>query len=438
MSLEKTMRPSLRPAAKPALAAAALAALCAACLDPNQTDAFKVTTGTLDVTLETPPDLPVSVTVTGPEKFSAVLKKSDKLIGLAPGDYTLTPGQVTLQTSVIDSVWYAQKPSALLKVAEGKTLALSVKYELRPGSSSLWMSHFGDSRLLGGWLGWELMQGGGPSAASRILSSYQQIAGMALDADGTLWVLASDDGASTFVTFPPAAQAIGEGQPAPIVIAPNQRLSAFTFDAHGGVWAASAASASLVHYPAAQVAGGDLLVPDVKLLGTAHSLSDPRALAFDSVGNLWVATGGALGKYSPRQLLASGYFLPAASIPVTDPRGLAFDQGGNLWVSSAGHLLQFSTAQLGGSSAAPAVDLDFGDATISGFAFDALGQLWVVRTTLADNRSMLWMLVPGQQGVSGPVLHPYEALATAAGSGAPSLLVMNPTPAGLPLYGAAK
>ena len=421
---------------------AVLAALCtlcaAACLDPNQTDAFKVTTGTLDITLETPPDLPATVTVTGPEKFSAVLKKSNKLIGLAPGDYTISPGQVTLQTSVIDSVWYAQKPAAALKVAEGKTLALSVKYEVRPGSSSVWMSHFGDSRMLGGWLGWELMQGGAPAAASRILSSYQQISAMALDAQGTLWVLASDDGASTFVTFPAAAQVIGEAQPAPIVISPNQRLSAFTFDAHGGVWGASAASASLVHYPAAQVAGGDLLVPDVKLLGTAHSLSDPRALAFDTVGNLWVATGASIGKYSPRQLIASGYFLPAASIPVTDPRGLAFDAGGNLWVSSAGHLLQYSTAQLGGSSAAPAVDLDFGEAKISGFAFDALGQLWVVRTTIADNRSMLWMLVPGQQGVSGPVLHPYEALTTPAGNGAASLLVMNPTPAGLPLYGAAK
>ena len=31
-------------------------------------------------------------------------------------------------------------------------------------------------------------------------------------------------------------------------------------------------------------------------------------------------------------------------------------------------------------------EIDFGDATRSGFAFDALGQLWVVRTTIADNR----------------------------------------------------
>ena len=430
------MRPNRKPTTR--TASAALAAICAAaCLDPNQTDAFKVTTGSIELTLVTPPDLPVSVTVTGPEKFSAVVKKSDKLIGLAPGDYTITPNQVTLQTSVIDTVWYAPPPVAPLKVTTGKTLALTLKYELRPGSSSVWMSHFGDSRLLGGWLGWELMQGGAPAAAARILSSYQQINGLAVDAAGTLWVLSGDDGASTFVTFPAVAQTIGEGQPAPALISPNLRLSAFTFDAHGGVWAASAASASLVHYPAAQVLGGNLLVPDVTLLGTAHSLSDPRALAFDSVGNLWVATGAAVGKYSPRQLLASGYFLPSASIPVTTPGAIAFDAGGNLWVSSAGHLLQYSTAQLGGATAVPAVDLDFGEAKLSGFAFDALGQLWVVRTTIADNRSMLWMLVPGQLAVSGPVLHPYEALNTPAGSGAASLLVMNPTPAGLPLYGAA-
>lgn len=67
-------------------------------------------------------------------------------------------------------------------------------------------------------------------------------------------------------------------------------------------------------------------------LGTFPAAVDPEAMAFDVLGNLWLANSGA-GSVTE---VSSAGTQRASFIVGTDPQGLAFDRQGNLWVTLAG------------------------------------------------------------------------------------------------------
>jgi ligand-binding sensor domain-containing protein len=153
----------------------------------------------------------------------------------------------------------------------------------------------------------------------------------------------------------------------------------------------------------------------------------------DAVGDLWVADANSLNRYSPRQLASSGYALPATKLSVASPASLSFDAQGGAWISTGNALQRFDPAQLGKDGApTPAASYAFGAATIHAFAFDAVGELWI--TCSEASRTKLIMLSPAQLAAAGPPT-PFVALQTAPGSAAPSLLLVDPSPAGFPLYG---
>lgn len=411
--------------------------LCAGCFAGSSNDPFQTTTGSFDITLTTPPGVIAKVTLHGPDKFIKEATASVKLEGLLPGDYYFEAPAVILPTSIIDTVYSVDLPAAPFKLGSGQALKVTLTYAQRPGTGSIWLTRFGDARLLGGWLAQSLLQGANPAADARVLTSYEDMLALQLDPAGDLWLLAQDVGLETFVVFSWKDLLPGESQPAPRTVQAGERLSSFTFDAAGGVWCVTR-NGYLVHYSSAQLAAGDLTQADVTLHGAAGSLVNPVALAFDTVGNLWVVDAGGPGslkRFSPRQFATSSFALPTATLSVASPSALQFDATGNAWVASQGKLVRFDAAQLGMSGATPpAGTLDFGNVQIHSWAFDALGELWTTYTDATSHATSLGMLTSSQIATSG-VVAPFVPLVTPPNRGAPSLLLVDPPPAGSPLYG---
>jgi hypothetical protein len=429
----------------------------AACLDLDSNQTISPTSAQLALTITPPPGISAQLSISGPGNFAKTIPADGAttvtLSGLVPGAYTFAAPSLVVPTSLVDTVWAADLsmlPGGKLTLTAGQSATLAIPYAVRPGTGSIALTHFGDARALSLWPAGSLLAGTNPPATAELLTSYQDWGGMAVDSAGVVWMLANDLGTSTFVEFAPAAFAAGATNPMPTLLQAGGRLDAFCLDGAGGAWGASKSEGKLYYWSAATIAGGNLLTADVILQGAAGSLSAPVALALDATGSLWVAnaapagsTGpaalGTLARLVPRQLATSGYALPGIQLPVAAPTALAFDAMGNLWVVSAANtLLEFAAAQLDGTSAAPAVTLALDpDAAASALAFDALGDLLVALLHATDNSGALVLFTPGQLALGGTQAG-LVALKTAPQMGSMSLLLVDPTPAGLPLAGAPK
>jgi len=88
----------------------------------------------------------------------------------------------------------------------------------------------------------------------------------------------------------------------------------------------------------------------------------------------------------------------------------------------------------GGTNPGTGTGTGGGAVTLHASAFDALGDLWMTWTDPSDGHSSLGMVTPAQLAAAGARV-PYVPLSTAPGQGGPAFLVMNPSPAGLPLSG---
>ena len=205
--------------------------------------------------------------------------------------------------------------------------------------------------------------------------------GEQFDALGNLWV--ANRMIPNLVSFTPAQLSVGGAQTPDTVITSTSFVSprAIAFDASADLWIVENANLEILGYKAATLATAighsGVVNPDIVISST--SFVDPRALAFDGSGNLWIcdATSNALFEFAAASLGASGSLTPTVTITATPvatiggttmsldgPDGLAFDPGGNLWVSNllsdnAGSIAEFTTGQLGSSgNPSPAVLLD--------------------------------------------------------------------------------
>jgi len=433
--------------------AALLVAALPACVGEDVDQDYQSQSAQLTLAIQPPPGVSVQLVLSGPDHFTRTLDSADAgtdadggivLTGLVPGSYSLEIPAVVVPTSLVDTVWADDAQEGTFTLAAGDQLEKVIDYSVRPGSGSLWLTQFGDASALGSWPVAALMAGENPAAPVQLLSSYSTLAGFALDSTGALWLLANDAQTSTFASFAAAQAVAGQSQPTPGVLQAGGRLDAFCLDASGGIFAASQVEQRLYHWSAATVASGNLLTPDVSLQGAAGALDAPIGLAFDATGSLWVVsagtanTSGSVARFEPRQLAASGYYLPTVQLAVDSPGALAFDAQGDLWIVSSGSsLLEYTASQLGGADAAePALTLSLdADESANSIAFDAIGDLWVSLQHASDSSSALVMFTPGQLAKTAQPA-PFEALRTQPGRGGTSLLIVDPTPAALPLAGA--
>lgn len=192
------------------------------------------------------------------------------------------------------------------------------------------------------------------------------------------------------------------------------------FDAVGNLWITNRSIPNLVSYSPAQLAVGGALTPDTTI--TSTSFDSPRGIVFDASANLWIVENqnqeilaykaatlatalGHSGQVNPDIIISSSSF--------GDPRAIAFDGAGNLWLADAtGKLLEFAAADLAMSGtptpkviiiATPvvtpdgiALSLDFPE----GLVFDSAGNLWVANLE-SDNAGSLAEFTTAQLGSSG-------------------------------------
>ena len=243
---------------------------------------------------------------------------------------------------------------------------------------------------------------GGTSAAvphlqlkSPVLGAPQ---GVTFDKAGNLWVMDPEgmvNGAKTAALFkftPTQLAALATTQnPEPMETitynngaAPQQSV----FDANGNQWVADHDANMIVVFTAGQMgmSGTNTTVPAVVL--TSPAFNGPLGIAFDSMGNLWVANnGGVMGaNNTPSATGTSIVEFTAAHLPTVTANGmvtptltpdltlsdngngsiqapwaLAFDAAGNLWSSNAAApntLVEFAKTSLTATGApSPAVTI---------------------------------------------------------------------------------
>ena len=143
------------------------------------------------------------------------------------------------------------------------------------------------------------------------------------------------------------------------------------FDDHGRVWISdsSATGNYLMAYRVIDLQNSGTPTPVARI--TFSGISDPRKIAFDSTGNLWVANAGSntVIKFNATDLNVSGEKTPSFSITgIVTPLSLSFDGAdgsGNLWVTSdiinyVANVFKFSATQLAtgsGGALTPAVSI---------------------------------------------------------------------------------
>jgi sugar lactone lactonase YvrE len=227
--------------------------------------------------------------------------------------------------------------------------------------------------------------------------SLRSPTGLAFDSSQGLWVA---DFAGTLNRFDAPQIAAGGMQAPRVVVTIAGNATSIAFDAEGSLWVSDNVNSVIRKYSAEQLATSGSPDPDVVLSSSDLSLVTPAGLAFDALGNLWVANiaGRTLTSFGPQKLTRTGSPVPDVLITAIEgvlsvPVALAFDGAGNLWViGGTGALTKYPRASL----------------QVSGAPVPAL------RTQIAE-RSLFWSIafwpVPsglplGQRSSSPPSSYP--------------------------------
>ncbi len=438
----------------PALCAAALASMALArCADPLSDGDPQAVTGAMLVGVTAPNGADSRLTLSGPDGWASSITVGGpdagtppaaldggagaQLKNLVPGKYTLTAAPIVTPAPIVDTVWldprYDGVASTPVSVLAGESTEVAVRDGVRAGSGALWLSRFGDPRLMSGWAGDALLDGGAVTPAWALAHSFDPVLDTAFDARGDLWLL-TREATGELVEFPYDSLGGRDGGSAPRVLPAGGGLGCLAFDRSGRLWACRSDGA-LASWPASALAQDGPLAPDIEVRSRGGGIVAPRALAFDAVGNLWVANGNdTVAKLSPRQLTASGYQVASVVVPVPSPGRMAFDANGTLWIVSGNGVVSLNSAsQIESGTHAFGASLSLA-LQPSALAFDAIGDLWIFGVSTDDGSARLWLFSPGQQ-VAGGAQAPVEMLRGPPDAGAPSSLAFNPPPAALPLYG---
>lgn len=289
-------------------------------------------------------------------------------------------------------------------------------------------------------------------------SAFVAPQGVAFDSSGNLWVIdagAMNTGGTGKPTLYQFTSASLSALQSPATAMPNLMIGSSVFmspqqavfDSKGDLWVSDSKNNEVFEFmPSQLTASGTAVMPNITIR-SSPAFTGALGIAFDSVGDLWVANNGGntiVGFDATKLPTASGSVTLNPSMILSDdgkgsiqgPWALAFDSSGNLWSSNSkgpNTVVQFSKASLtaGGSSPTPAVTLSStmvgGNASLNapkGLAFDNVGDLSVVSSATPFGAD----LYSSAQLMSGGAIAPNVFIVGAATTlNAPSGETFGPT-----------
>jgi ligand-binding sensor domain-containing protein len=383
-------------------------AACSASINPSNTGPGPTspkggTTGSLTVTMTLPAGVSGAATVSGPGGYAKTVSSTGTLTGLTPGTYAISAAAGMTANSIVGVPYIGSVTGSPATVAANTTTNASVSYAQRASQGMLWTAQAGS---VVGFAASQLASSGSPPPTVTVHVNATEIV---VDATGGIWASYFEGDTVYYYT---QAQLLAGGSPtATIKIGPDSKgslseVTGLALDAQGDLWVGSRGTGTIVEFTPQQLASSGSPTPKVTLSSVFGSIDGPWQMSFDAKGHLWVANASdsTVSGFSPSQLAAGGPTAPAAGISLSGnlaaPFGLAFDSAGDLWVASLlGAVGEFTPNQLTGLSAAtPAVVLNApGSGAPSSLAFDESGGLWVFSYT----GGLLWRYSPAQLQTSG-------------------------------------
>jgi hypothetical protein len=329
-------------------------------------------------------------------------------------------------------------------VRGGATTTVTLTYAQEPGSEHLWITASNPPTaddVLAGFLGMDLAATAAKNPAVWKSKNFTGFGGAgAFDALGNFWV----PGGDRVNMYAASALAMPGDLAPPVVLTQPATASAnfAAFDLSGNLWVARGAPGtenSIVRYAPQDQSTSGAPTPAVTL--TSVDLMNPSGLAFDSFGDLWVASeaNDEVLMFLPAHLGAS--YAGAADVvltaddgvgatpsPYTSPIQLAFDKAGDLWVGYIGDVVTFTRAQQLASSHVTAPRALAGVAARAGaFAFDESGGLWLDGPAVGQ-----FQRFPAAALMTGGAVTP-DIVITSSELGGAESLVFDPAPTWSPI-----
>lgn len=395
--------------------------------------------GTANVSVEISglPDGVAADVVIGMGSTTSPVNEDETLEDLPAGTYTVEAARVTDDDPIVRTVFDPVVASSSFCLEDGADQTVSAEYVAVPSSNRLWTSN------LRGFAAADLGASGAVDPA--VVGDAPVGKDVAFDRDGNLWSMGATTAETMLVRIPAANLASsGDNEFDREIDVPEVEclpaLNAMAFDYGGDLWL-GACGGNVLEIPASELASsGDATSGTV--LSNVGDVSD---LAFDSDGNLWVATEGKIVRYDAARLDASTTDPADFTITARDsedsrdlgPTGLAFDNDGNLWGFDFGSnfIFELNVSGLDGTGEATVVsEVSFVigvTSLLNRGAFDEGGGLWISYATDAIAR-----LSPTQLTVSsgsGAPVTP-EVVITSDELDSDLRVALFPAPDNLPLY----
>jgi ligand-binding sensor domain-containing protein len=238
---------------------------------------------------------------------------------------------------------------------------------------------------------------------------------IAFDASGNLWVSLTRTPVQDTVLpaiFEYTVAQLDSAAPTPHVTIADTSLTlvgGLAFDSAGDLWVASVDNCAIVEYRA-----GQFTSPSLELTRQCQSpVIGPQTIAFDARGNLWVGDlfTGTIYEYPRAVLATTGTVTTPPAIIITLPShvlpaAIAFDGRGNLWVvSNDSTVIDYTTS----------TTLSIPGTHLVSLAFDASGNLWLANFGTSPATSTVDELSAAQLGGSG-VVTPVTVIRSGSGT----------------------